>query len=97
MNMNPTILLYIIKLVCGGLVAFCAILLLSKTRDAAWVTVVAGFLLAYLSLVYDLLCEIGVFTPSTILVLGIPLSTLLGIALPSICFIVAFLLMFFRR
>ena len=95
--MDSNILLFIIKLVLGGLVAFFAILLMSKTRDAAWMTIVAGFLLSYISLVYDLLCELGVFASAGPIIFGIPLIPLLGVLLPSICFIVGFLIMFIRK
>ena len=42
--MEPRILLFIIKLVAGGIVAFLAILLMSKKRSADWAFLVAGFL-----------------------------------------------------
>ena len=34
--------LSIVKLVLGGISAFCAIMLWSKTRDAAWMSLAAG-------------------------------------------------------
>ena len=43
--MDPKILLFIIKLVAGGIVAFLAILLMSKTRDGD----LDGFINAYLT------------------------------------------------
>lgn len=95
--MDPEILLFIIKLITGGLVAFMAILLMSKTRDAAWMTMVAGFLLSYISMVYELLIDLGVFTATAVCLFGIPVSTLLCTLLPSICFIVAFILMLIRK
>lgn len=95
--MNPDILLFIIKLVTGGIVAFFAILLMSKTRDAAWMAMVCGFLLSYAALVYDLLIELGVLTHTSFCVLGIPLSSLLCAVLPSLCFIVAFIVMLAKR
>ena len=95
--MDSNILLFIIKLVLGGLVAFFAILLMSKTRDTSWMLIVSGFILSYIALVYDLLCELGVFSESKIIILGIPLIPLLCIVLPSICFIVAFIIMFLKK
>lgn len=95
--MNSNIILFIIKLALGGIVAFFAIFLMSKTRDPAWMTMVAGFLLSYISLVYDLLCELGIFSVSKITVFGLPLIPLLGIVLPAVCFIVAFIIMLIRR
>ena len=95
--MDSNILLFIIKLVSGGLVAFFAILLMSKTRDAAWMLMVAGFLISYVSLVYDMLCGLGVIKAVAFAVFGIPLIPLLGVLLPSLCFIIAFIIMFSRR
>lgn len=90
--MNPEILLFIIKLIAGGLVAFLAIFVMSKTRDASWMFLVAGFLLSYAVLILDLMIELGVITPSAFCVFGIPLSTLLCAVVPSLFFITSFIL-----
>lgn len=95
--MDPKIILFIIKLILGGIVAFLAILLMSKTRDGAWMAMVGGFLLQYAVLVYDLLCDLGVLTSFGPLILGIPLSAILCVLLPSLCFILAFILMLCRK
>ena len=42
--MNPQLLLFIIKLVLGGIAAFLAIFVMSKTRDASWMFLVAYIL-----------------------------------------------------
>lgn len=95
--MDSKILLFIIKLVAGGIVAFLAILLMSKTRDGAWMAMVAGFILQYAALVFDLLIDLGVITHCSIQLLGIPLTELLCVLLPSACFILAFILMLCKR
>ena len=95
--MEPKILLFIIKLIAGGIVAFLAILLMSKKRNAGWVFMVSGFLLSYASLVYELLIELGVLTATKYGLWGIPVSTLLCATLPSICFITAFIIMLAKR
>lgn len=95
--MEPKILLFIIKLIAGGIVAFLAILLMSKTRNAGWAFMVSGFLLSYASLVYELLIELGVLTATKYGLWGIPVSTLLCATLPSICFITAFIIMLAKR
>ena len=89
--MNPQILLFIIKLILGGLVAFLAILIMSKTRSPDWMMIVAGFLSSYAALVYDLLFELGVLASSSLLVFGIPLPTLIFATVPSLFFIAAFI------
>ena len=95
--MEPKILLFIIKLVAGGIVAFLAILLMSKKRSAGWAFMVSGFLFSYTSLVYELLIELGVLTATKYGLWGIPVSTLICAALPSVCFIIAFIIMLAKR
>lgn len=94
--MNPEILLYIIRLVLDGIIAFLAILLMSKNRDSSWMCLVTGFLLSYAALVFNLMIKLGIFTVSSICLFGIPLSTLLCEALPSLFFILAFILMLIK-
>ena len=91
--MEPRILLFIIKLVAGGIVAFLAILLMSKKRTVAWSFMVSGFLLSYAALVYDLLIELGVLTATKYGLWGLPVSTLLCAVLPAVCYITAFIIM----
>ena len=95
--MEPRILLFIIKLVTGGIVAFLAILLMSKKRTVAWSFMVSGFLLYYVSLVYELLIELGVLTATKYGLWNIPVSTLLCVLLPAVCYIVAFIIMLIKR
>ncbi|MCR5189284.1 MAG: hypothetical protein K6C97_10140 [Treponema sp.] len=95
--MDANILLFIIKLVLGGIVAFLAILLMSKTRDGAWMAMVGGFIIQYAVLVFDLLVKLGVLTSFGPEVFGIPLSSLLCALLPSLCFILALILMLCKR
>ena len=95
--MEPKILLFIIKLVAGGIVAFLAILLMSKKRCVSWAFMVSGFLLSYAAMVYDLLIELGVLTATKYGFLGIPVSTLICAVVPSLCFIIAFILMLARK
>lgn len=90
--MSPEILLFIIKLVLGGIVAFLAIFVMSKTRDASWMFLVAGFLLSYAALIFDLMIELGVLSQTKVCLFGIPLSSLLCAAVPSLFFIISFIL-----
>ncbi len=95
--MEPRILLFIIKLVTGGIVAFLAILLMSKKRTASWTFIASGFLFSYAALVYELLIELGVLTATKYGLLGIPISTLICAVLPALCFIAGFIIMLCRR
>lgn len=89
-------ILYVIKLVLGGAWAFCAILLWSKTKDSAWMCLVAGSVCRYAGLVYEMFVTLGVVIPESLTVAGIPFSTLVFTAIPDIFFIVAFILMLVR-
>lgn len=94
---QPELILYIIKLVLGGLAAFFAIILWSRTRDPAWMCLVIGTIIEYAGIVYGMMVDFGVaFTTSTT-VFGLPLTTLLFTTVPPILFIVAFILMIRRN
>lgn len=95
--MNSEILFYIIKLVLGGIVAFLAIMLMSKTRDGAWMSLVCGFLFQYASIVYDLMVTLGVLTTTGITLFGIPLISLLFSVIPAVFYSIAFLIMILRK
>jgi len=96
--MNESMLvLYIIKLVLGGIAAFLAILLWSKTRDAAWMSLVAGVVTSYAGIVYSMLVDLGIVVRTGMLVFGIPIATLLFTVIPTLFYILAFILMLLRN
>jgi hypothetical protein len=90
---QPEILIYIIKLILGGIAAFLAILVWSKTRDGAWFFLVSGTILSYCSIVYDMLKSFGILTKSFYLVYGIPIIDLCFIVIPTLFFIIGFIIM----
>ena len=94
--MDYEISLFIIKLILGGIVSFLAILLMSK-RDFACMTLVSGILAGYAVIVYRLLIKIGVLTVSRTQIFGIPLSVFLSILIPSIFFIISFILLILKK
>ncbi len=91
------LILYIIKLVLGGLAAFFAIILWNRTRDPAWMSLVAGTIIEYVEIVYNMLLDFGVVFGTDISVLGIPLTKLIFTVIPPILFILAFILMIRRN
>ena len=93
---QSTLLMFIIKLALNGVAAFLAILLWSKTRDAAWMSLVAGAVTGYAGIVYELLVALGVVLEGTVLIAGIPLLTLLFTVIPTLFYILAFILMLAR-
>lgn len=90
-------ILYIIKLVLGGFAAFFAILLWSKTRDVAWMSLVAGTITSYAGIVYDMMSSFGLIASKGMLVFGVPLASLLFASIPSLFYITAFILMLTRN
>lgn len=95
--MNPDFILMIIKILCGGLVAFLAIFHMSKDRDLSWIFIICGFLLSYVSTVYDSLLQLGVVAKTNICIFGIPVFPLLSIILPTLFFITGFILKILRK
>lgn len=90
------IILYIVKLALGGIAAFCAILLWSKTRDIAWMSLVAGTVTSYAGIVFEMLDGFGIITSKGYSILGIPIATLLFATIPTLFYITAFILMINR-
>lgn len=97
--MDNEIILFIIKLIAGGLVTFMAIAVMSKIRDIAWIFMVAGFLLSYTSLVFNLLTQLGVFSFFQLYFPGsqLPLLSIISIILPSLSFIIGFILLILKK
>ncbi len=91
------IILYIIKLVMGGFTAFLAIMLWSKTRDPAWMSLVAGVVTSYAGIVYEMLNGFGLVVAQGFTIAGIPLATLLFSVIPSLFYITAFIMMLIRN
>ncbi|MBP3710292.1 MAG: hypothetical protein J6I73_07825 [Treponema sp.] len=94
---QTNLLLLIIKLVAGGIAAFFAIMLWSRTRDAAWACLVAGVVALYAGIVYDMLVQLGVVVDNKFIVAGIPVAAIVFAVLPSCFFTVAFILMIRRN
>lgn len=97
MAANSQMILFIIKLILGGIASFFAILLWAKNRDGAWMFVVAGTILQYCAIVYNLLCAVGIIPVDFLQIFGIPLFTLIFTVVTPVFFIVAFILMIIRK
>ncbi len=89
--------LYIIRLVIGGLATFFAILVWGKTRDAPWMCLAAGIVIEYCGTVYNMFLDFGVVFSGDLNIAGIPLTTILFTVVPSIFFIIAFILILKRK
>ena len=93
------IIFFTIKLTLGGIIAFLAILLWSKTRDFAWMNLVLAAVTAYSQIVLDLLIKLGIFSLYKIQIhkSEIPLIQLILTVLPSLFVIIAFILMLIKN
>ena len=92
------IIFFIIKLLLGGVIAFLAIMLWSRTRDFSWMFLVLAAVTGYSSIVFDLLLRLGFVTSRNVLILGneIPLVQLVLAVIPSLFVIAAFILMLIK-
>ncbi|WP_407428823.1 hypothetical protein [Treponema sp.] len=92
------IIFFIIKLVLGGIIAFLAIMLWSRTRDYAWMFLVFAAVTGYSAIVFDLLLKLGFVVPQNILIFGnnIPVIQLVLSVLPGLFVIISFIIMLFR-
>lgn len=93
---DSIMLLYAIKLVLGGFAVFFALVLWSKTRDFAWMSLVAGVIISYSGIVYELLCSLGIIQPLAYSLWGIPVLTFVFALFPSLFFIFSFIIMIKR-
>ncbi|MDR0289961.1 MAG: hypothetical protein LBI06_03415 [Treponema sp.] len=75
------------RLILGALAAFLAIMLWAKTRDAAWMLIVIGIIVAYIEIIYSILEAQGITFPFVALILP---------SLEMLFFIAAFLVMVVR-
>ena len=85
------------RLILGAVAAFFAIVLWSKTRDAAWMFIVTGAIVMYIEIVYSILELLGITSGNVLLIGSVSLPAILLPSLRMIFFIAAFLVMAVRR
>jgi hypothetical protein len=93
----PDFILLLSRLVLGAVATFLAILVWSRTREAAWVLVGAGVIAAYAGNVYSSLKLFGIVVEDALVVSGIPVAELVAQNLPTLLFIAAFAVFVLRR
>jgi hypothetical protein len=84
------------RLALGALTAFFAIMLWSRTRDAAWMLMVTGTLAAYVETIYSILEKFGITGEAVVTIGSVPLASILLPNLPTVFILSAFLVMVFR-
>ncbi|MCD6121677.1 MAG: hypothetical protein J7K04_07565 [Spirochaetales bacterium] len=85
------------KVTIGGIGTFFAVLLWSKTRDAAWIFVILGVIVEYIAIIYSTLEMFGVVGNNIITFYEIPVLKLLLAVLPMLFFIFAFITVIARK
>jgi len=85
------------QLILGAAAAFLAILLWPKIRDAAWMLVIFGAIIAYIETVYSILKIFGIAGQELIIFGSIPLFSLLLPSVRMIFFIAAFAIMVYKQ
>ena len=93
---DSQLIFFIIKLALGGLTAFFAILLWSKTGDAAWMSLIAAIVINYAGVVYAMLIQLGILAEGKLLIYGLPLTSLLFTIVPQVFVILSLILMIVR-
>lgn len=97
MGMGGSAVVLGIQLVIGALATFLAILLWSRTRDAAWMLIVIGTIAHYGALVFGGLEILGLVSLDGLIVSGVPLGRVLISSAPMLFFICAFVIMVVRN
>ena len=85
------------RLSLGALASFFAIMLWSKTRDAAWMLIVIGAIAAYAETVYSILNLFGISGGNIFTIGSVPLMSIILHCLPTIFFVIAFIIMVVRK
>jgi hypothetical protein len=85
------------QLVFGAVATFLAIMLWSRTRDAAWMLIVIGTIIAYVEIVHHILGFFGMGGGESVLIGTVPLVAFILPLLRLSFFIAAFLIMIIRQ
>ena len=85
------------RLILGALASFLAIMLWSRTRDAAWMLVIIGTIAAYIQTIYTVMSLFGIVNESDFTIGAIPLGPILLPSVPTIFIIAAFSVMLARK
>ena len=74
-----------------------AIMLWSRTRDIAWILMVAGAIAGYVEVAYSILDTLGIIGISNFRIGSIPVASIVFSCLPMVFFITAFAVMVHRK
>jgi hypothetical protein len=94
---TEAMVLILSRLVFGAVATFLAIVLWSRTRDAAWMLIVIGTIVGYGEVLFTTLESFGMVSVSTFTVYDVSVFRLVFANLPTVFFIIAFSVMIARR
>lgn len=86
----------LVRLVVGAVAGFFAILLWAKTRDSAWMLMIAGTIAYYGFVVYETLKVFGVVASDVYILPGVLAASVVLENFPPLLFTVGFVLMLIR-
>lgn len=90
-------ILYVIKLITGGAVAFAAILLWSRTKEFSWMCLVTGCVARYAGLVYELLSDLGIVVCEKFVIFGVPVLSVFFAVIPDLFFLTALVILLNKK
>ena len=85
------------RLVLGAVSSFLAILLWSRTRDAAWILVIISAITTYVEIIYSILNLLGVISENILSENAVLIITILLSCMPTVFIIAAFSVMALRK
>ena len=85
------------QLVLGAAAAFLGILLWPKIRDAAWMMIIFGTIVAYTETVYFILKNFGIAGEEFLIIGSLPLISFILPTVRTLFFIAAFAIMIYRH
>ena len=85
------------QLILGAAAAFLAIFLWPKIRDAAWMLVIFGTIVAYIETVYSVLKIFGISIDDILIINNIPIVSFVLPTIRMIFFIIAFTIMIYKQ
>jgi len=91
------VVLLISRFALGAIATFLAILVWSRTRDAAWMLIVVGIVAHYGEVVLSALQTLGVVRFDMVVIGGVALFPLILANLPTVFFILGFFVMVVRK
>jgi len=94
---TEAMILILSRLIFGAIATFLAIVLWSRTRDAAWMLIVIGTIVGYGEVLFTTLESFGMVSLTALNIQGVSVFELVLANLPTVFFILAFAVMIARK